>query len=82
MFPDTDHPNAPLSGIFPLWSLFKHRGFTHSIYGMALFTALVSLWEIRFGVAFAIGYFLHLLFDSTTPMGVNWFMRKRKRAYK
>lgn len=85
VFPDSDHRHAPMGRILPLWILFNHRGFTHSLLGLAVFSAPVVIFiSIKWALLFAAGYLLHLMMDDTTPMGVKWIRghrRKKKRAY-
>jgi membrane-bound metal-dependent hydrolase YbcI (DUF457 family) len=76
--PDADHRKAPMGKILPLWLAFRHRGFTHTIWGLFLFSSLVGLYDLKWGILFGCGYLLHLLEDSSTPMGINWFWAKRK----
>jgi inner membrane protein len=74
LFPDTDKKNTILGRIIPLWLIFKHRGFTHKIWGMGLFTWIVyHFFGDMNAFAFLIGYFTHLFLDSFTPRGVKWF---------
>lgn len=80
LFPDTDHKNAPIGMILPLWLFFNHRGFTHSLVGLVVFTAPILYYNWKWGVLFAAGYMLHLCMDGCTPMGIKWFMgHKRKK---
>lgn len=73
LFPDADHRKAPMGRIFPIWLVCRHRGFTHSVGGIFIFSSLVALYDLKWGVLFAGGYFLHLVEDSSTPQGVKWF---------
>lgn len=82
LFPDADHRKAPAGRILPLWLFFKHRGFTHTIWGLVLFSASISLYSPLYSANFAFGYLSHLLLDSLTPSGVNWTGFKRKRPLK
>jgi membrane-bound metal-dependent hydrolase YbcI (DUF457 family) len=78
MVPDCDHRKAPMGRILPLWLFFRHRGFTHSLVALALFSGLVSLYDLKWGILFAGGYFLHLMMDSGTPSGIAWLLGKKK----
>jgi membrane-bound metal-dependent hydrolase YbcI (DUF457 family) len=78
IFPDCDHRFAPMGRILPLWLWCKHRGFTHSWFGIILFTIIVAVFNKWWGLSFFFGYFSHLFFDSMTPSGVNWLWLKRK----
>ncbi|MCK8826439.1 metal-dependent hydrolase [Natroniella acetigena] len=83
LIPDLDHPKSWLSRRVPILpklisSLCKHRGFTHSLLGLFLFTLIFFLitrnyLSIDYTIYFAIGYFSHLLADSLTVSGVNFF---------
>jgi membrane-bound metal-dependent hydrolase YbcI (DUF457 family) len=80
IFADCDHRHAPMGRILPLWIFFKHRGFTHTIGGLLLFSLLVFDFNVHWGLPFFMGYLLHLLMDSTTPMGIKWIRGHRKKA--
>ena len=76
LLPDADVILAPFVG--PR-SMFAHRGFTHSLLGVALLTPLVALVASRFGKErrfallvplIAIGMLSHILLDLPTPQGV------------
>lgn len=75
LFPDIDHPYSLIGRYLPFARLFnlKHRGFTHSLFGLVIFSGIVSLFSIDWGIGFFIGYLAHLLADSLTPTGVAWF---------
>jgi inner membrane protein len=73
LFPDTDTRKSLLGRLIPLWILFKHRGFTHRLYGLLLFTGIaVYLFGCNAGYSFCIGYFIHLIMDSFTKKGNKW----------
>ena len=61
---------------------FGHRGFTHSLFGLAVLAPLAALVALRFTkekrfghivVFIAIGMLSHLLLDLPTPMGTKFF---------
>lgn len=80
LFPDADCKYAPMGKICPLWLFCKHRGITHTLGGLVLFSSLVGLYSWKWGLLFAAGYLLHLLEDSSTPMGIKWIRgHKRKK---
>lgn len=85
VFPDCDHRNAPMGRLFPAWLLFNHRGFTHTIWGLVIFSLPIGIfYSWKWALIFACGYFLHLMMDTGTPMGIKWFTghkRKKKKAY-
>ena len=75
LLPDADHPDAPVGKIIPLWIVFKHRTYTHSLFFM-IFIVLLGLVlsvNIFLVIGTIIGVFTHLLLDSTTPTGIRWF---------
>ena len=80
VLPDCDHRHAPMGKILPLWLVFNHRGFTHTIPAVILFSAPIAYWNLKWGMLFAAGYLLHLLMDSSTPMGIKWWKGHKKRA--
>lgn len=82
IFPDADHRKAPAGRILPLWLFFKHRGFTHTWWGLMLFALPIVAINRYWGLSFAIGYFSHLFFDSITPSGVSWFGKKKRAIRK
>lgn len=94
LVPDLDHPNSYISkGNWKLVSLTvrkttTHRGWTHSIIGAAIFTAIAGIvfWYFKanlfYTVPFSIGYISHLISDSLNPTGVNWLWPKNKEKYK
>lgn len=77
LFPDADHKHAPAGKIFPLWLVFTHRGFTHTIWGLVIFSGVVSIFNNAWAASFAFGYLTHLLLDSLTPSGVHWLGKKK-----
>lgn len=85
LFPDTDCKSAPIGKFLPLWLLFNHRGFTHSLPALVLFSLPIGMfYDWKWSALFACGYLLHLAMDSSTPMGVKWLHghRRKKRAYR
>ena len=90
LFPDIDHPSSYINRkswrIFSLSGIAKsHRGWTHSLIGGFVFTAIVYLISRQYGfnsvysLLFFFGYLSHLILDSLNPSGVAWFWPKRKR---
>jgi inner membrane protein len=73
LFPDTDTKQSLLGKLVPLWIIFKHRGFTHRLYGLLLFTGIaVALFGENAGYSFFAGYLIHLIMDSFTKRGNKW----------
>jgi membrane-bound metal-dependent hydrolase YbcI (DUF457 family) len=81
VFPDADIRKAPMGKLIPLWLFFNHRGFTHTLLGLFIFSGLVCIYDLKWGMLFAGGYFLHLMMDSGTPMGIKWLTGHKKKAY-
>lgn len=75
LLPDIDHPYSTIGRRIPVADAFKmqHRGWTHSLLGLGIFTALVAIIDTKLAIGLALGYVLHLLADSLTPVGVAWF---------
>jgi membrane-bound metal-dependent hydrolase YbcI (DUF457 family) len=79
LLPDADNFIAPF--LDPR-SGFAHRGFTHSLFGVAVLAPLAALVALRFSkekrlarlvALIAIGMLSHVLLDLPTPMGVKFF---------
>lgn len=56
----------------------KHRGFTHSLIGLASFIGIVALSSYSYGLSiiykgFVLGYISHLILDLLTPKGIRLF---------
>ena len=84
VFPDCDHPKAPIGRICPMWLFFNHRGFTHTLPAIAVFSLPIGIWyDWKWCMLFALGYLLHLAMDDSTPMRVKWWKgHKRRKAYR
>lgn len=83
VFPDADIKYSTIGKFIPLWLIWKHRGFTHSLTALVLFSAPIAYWNFKWGCLFAVGYLLHLLMDSSTPMGIRWKLgHRKKRAFR
>jgi membrane-bound metal-dependent hydrolase YbcI (DUF457 family) len=79
VLPDADHRHAPMGRIFPLWLIFRHRSWTHTIQAWAVVSAACwAIWGWRAGAGMFIGYGSHLMLDACTPSGVKWLGPKRK----
>jgi inner membrane protein len=73
--PDLDHPQSKLGRKVKIFSmLFKHRGFLHSIFGMALLAFPFSLiFPQVYVLGVMLGYLSHLIGDAATREGVHPF---------
>lgn len=79
VLPDIDAPKSKVgksAGIVSwiLEKLFGHRGVFHSLLIPAI--AWVALWYFGYwliGLAFFLGYFLHLVLDALTLEGIRFF---------
>lgn len=78
IFPDCDIKYSLIGKIFPLWIFLNHRGLTHSIIGLLTFSSPIMLYDWKICLLFAAGYFLHLIMDDCTPMGIKWFIGHKK----
>ncbi|NGT68456.1 metal-dependent hydrolase [Clostridium perfringens] len=78
LLPDIDTPysfiGARLKIIsYPLSIFFKHRGGLHSIIPIIIILWIGILLNSKFILSVSLGYFLHLLGDTFSRSGVNWF---------
>ena len=73
ILPDIDHPDSKIGKkVKIIGFLFEHRGFFHSIGALVLFTVcfyLIFKTSI-YSIAFALGYFSHLIMDAITIKGI------------
>lgn len=90
LLPDLDHPKSTLGQALPwlsvpLAKVFGHRGFTHSLFAVAL-----AIWGLNLHLpphilsvalkdAMIVGYLSHLLADWLTPSGIPLFWPIKKR---
>lgn len=85
LIPDIDHPRSFISranllflGASKAISQTGHRGITHSITGLLVFSIIVYLIVSHLNLnpfvvfAFMLGYTSHLVADSMNPAGVRW----------
>lgn len=83
LFPDADHRRAPIGSIIPLWIVFNHRGFTHTLMGVVVFSLPIGVfYSWKWCALFACGYLLHLMMDAGTPMGIKWIRGHKRRKKK
>ena len=76
IFPDIDNTKSVLGRrIKPLSMLFKHRGFFHSILPAVIIGIIIFLITSNsyYTAAYIVGFLSHLLIDSLTPGGINFF---------
>lgn len=84
LLPDLDHPYSMLGKRLPGIAVFGlgHRGWMHSLIGLAFFALITAIIRIEFTPSIALGYVLHLLADSLNPSGIAWFYPwAKKRRY-
>ena len=76
--PDVDTPESKIGNKVPLLSSFfrflaGHRGWFHSVFAAAVFSALLWYFAgLTYGTAFFIGYAAHLAIDAFTKSGINF----------
>lgn len=74
MIPDLDHLNSKISRKLQpfavILSLFRHRGFVHSVFPPIMLYFLLLSFDFYIAAAVFIGYLSHLLLDSLTVKGV------------
>lgn len=87
LLPDADNLVAPF---LDAGSALIHRGFTHSLLGVAVLAPLTAFIASRFSkerefvrpaVLIAVGMLSHLLLDVPTPMGVMLFFPSREYVH-
>ncbi len=89
LLPDIDHKGSTINKILPITdiiaTLFKHRGFFHSIFPIfILYGISYALGYPIAGIYVGIGYFTHLISDAFTKLGVNFlhpFSRLHARGF-
>lgn len=79
LFPDCDIKKSMIGKFFPMWIWCRHRGFTHSIQAAVLFSLPIVYFNWKWGVLFFLGYVLHMMMDSGTPMGIKWIYKYKKK---
>ncbi|MCV2528466.1 MAG: metal-dependent hydrolase [Candidatus Lightella neohaematopini] len=79
LLPDIDHPKSFIGRRFkwlsiPIYKLFGHRRFTHSILLIIIIAIYINIKRINFPIdviyAMIIGYISHIIADMLTPAGV------------
>ncbi|MFH1424094.1 MAG: metal-dependent hydrolase [archaeon] len=91
LLPDIDHPKSKVGRWVPILPrLMKHRGLSHSLFGLGVSAAVLILlfnfagftaWHISVA-AMSVGFFSHLALDSLNPKGVHWFRPLHKVHFK
>ena len=87
LLPDIDHPKSYLGRQLPfisvpIFKLFGHRGFTHSLLSLSILgVATAKYWAVNplLWGGLLLGYFSHILADMCTPSGVPLFYPHKKR---
>ena len=79
ILPDCDIKGSPAS-IIPLWLFVKHRTYTHSLFACLTVSLLASVFSLKLAEGMFIGYFLHLIADSTTPMKTKYILWPYKKV--
>lgn len=71
LLPDIDHESSYIRRYIPLFFPMKHRGFTHSITGLLVFSLIIIPLGIN-GLTTGLiwGYLSHLLADACTVYGI------------
>lgn len=72
LLPDCDIKGSPAS-IIPLWLFMKHRTYTHSLFACVAVSLMACIVSINFAGGVFLGYILHLVVDSCTPMKTKYF---------
>jgi len=76
LLPDLDHPNSTINNRLiitkPISWFFRHRGFLHSIWPLAIGFLALSAYNPVYATAFIVGYASHLIGDAITKEGINF----------
>lgn len=70
--------------VAPDWDFIlgiKHRTITHSLILLIASSFLISIFNVDIGLVWFVSYFLHLIADSFTKMGVPFLYPFVKRRY-
>ncbi|MCV2499759.1 MAG: metal-dependent hydrolase [Candidatus Lightella neohaematopini] len=88
LLPDIDHPKSFIGKRFkwlsiPIYKLFGHRSFTHSLLLIIIIIIYVNIRKINISVdviyAMIIGYISHIIADILTPAGIPLFWPYSKK---
>jgi len=81
ILPDIDCPTS-LLGKYNIFSYaMDHRGFVHTIPGMALFVLPMFLLSNVAALGLMAGYLMHLIADTFNPAGIMLLYPIRKKHY-
>lgn len=87
LLPDIDHQQSfigrraiLISKLFQ--SLFKHRGFTHSLFAYFFFVILHFLFSTSFSLGLSIGFLFHILGDFFSKTGVPLLQPLSRKRFK
>lgn len=79
LYVEKRNPLFILMGLFSFaLAISRHRSFTHSILGLILFTAIIRLTIMEYGLfsmykGFILGYISHLILDLFSSKGIRLF---------
>lgn len=84
LLPDLDHPRSMLGKYMPLFSLLggHHRGWFHTVVGLAAFTLPVMFYSETLVIGLAVGFASHLVLDSLNPTGIMWLWPITDQKYR
>ena len=81
LLPDIDTPHSILGRYNLFVGGMKHRGFTHTILSMIIFTWAIKSMFSHVAAGFLFGYAMHLIMDGLTPMGIMWMFPFKLKYY-
>lgn len=74
LLPDIDHQKSKLGSKLPIINkLFKHRGFTHTIWFALIVYFSTAMLAPQIAIYLFVGCISHLIGDILTPMGLHPF---------
>ncbi|MCV2508495.1 MAG: metal-dependent hydrolase [Candidatus Lightella neohaematopini] len=88
LLPDIDHPKSFIGKRFkwlsvPIYKLFGHRGFTHSLLLIVMIIIYINVRKVSIPIdvvyAMIIGYISHIIADVLTPAGIPLFWPYNKK---
>jgi len=83
IMPDIDTPTSFIGKRFRLFGwLFLHRGIFHSVWMLIILSVIIGTASQLAGLAFALGYGLHLLLDALNHAGIRPFHPLSKHKIK
>ncbi|MGL5329937.1 MAG: metal-dependent hydrolase [Peptostreptococcaceae bacterium] len=82
LLPDIDHKESFIRKFIWVFPKIRHRGHTHSLYGLLIFSLIIIPFSINtLTTGLICGYMSHILLDAFTVSGVRLFY-PNERSYR